>query len=196
METADLQVKIPDSRLKKIKEKFGKVPKHIWFLSAFLIITLIALAILYPALLSELAKKSLEPFSQTQEENKEDIVVPEKPYVIPLAQGRRIYNISGGTKGGPQMTQAVIDPLDPKPSQIQTLTLKANNLKPIIEIKATVITDNEESVNSLKLIQGSNTDGVWQGSWRIKDEYDYNYQIELVAKNNEEIESIVTLTFR
>ena len=94
------------------------------------------------------------------------------------------------------MTQVVIDPIDPSPSQIQTFTLKANNLKPIVEITATVITDNEEDVNILKLIGGTDTNGVWQGSWRIKDKYDYNYQIKLVAKNNEDIKSTVTLTFR
>lgn len=198
METADSQVKIPNSRLNKIKEKFKKVPKHIWFLSALLIISLIALAILYPALLSELAQKTLEPFYQTQEDASTSTKSPAEPPITPLAQGKQIYNISGGTKGGPQMTQVLIDPLDPKPSQIQTLTLKANNLKPIVEIKATVITDNknEESVNTLKLISGTNVDGVWQGSWRIKSEHNYNYQIKLVAKNNENIESIVTLTFR
>jgi len=193
METADLQVKIPNSRLKKIKERFGDVPKHIWFLSALLIVSLIALAILYPALLSELTQKTLEP-----EDVSTSTESPTEPPITPLAQGRQIYNISGGTKGGPQMTQVFIDPLDPKPSQIQTLTLKANNLKPIVEIKAIVITDNknEESANILKLISGTNVDGVWQGSWRIRSEHNYNYQIKLVAKNNEDIESIVTLTFR
>ena len=94
------------------------------------------------------------------------------------------------------MTQAVIDPLDPKSSQIQTFTLKANNLKPIVEIKATVITDNGEKVNYLELVSGTNVDGVWQGSWRITDDYDYTYQISLAAKNNEGTESKTTLTFR
>lgn len=181
------------SGLGKVKEKLGKVPKHIWFLTAFLIITLIALAILYPALLSELAKRALAPFSQAQKEN---VATPAEPRIVPLATGKQIYNISGRTKGGPQMTQAVIDPIDPKSSQIQTFTLKANNLKPIVEIKAIVITDNGEKVNYLKLVSGTNVDGVWQGSWRITDDYNYNYQIMLVAKNNENTESKVTLTFR
>ena len=177
----------------KVKGKLGKVPSYIWFLTAFVIITLTILAIFFPSFLSQLTNRLLQPFPQAQKEN---VATPAEPRIVPLATGKQIYNISGGTKGGPQMTQAIIDPIDPKSSQIQTLTLKANNLKPIVEIKAIVITDNGEKVNYLKLVSGTNVDGVWQGSWRITDEYNYTYQISLTAKNNENTESKTTLTFR
>ena len=177
----------------KVKGKLGKVPSYIWFLTAFVIITLTILAIFFPSFLSQLTERLLKPFPQAQKEN---VATPAEPRIVPLATGKQIYNISGGTKGGPQMTQAIIDPIDPKSSQIQTLTLKANNLKPIVEIKAIVITDNGEKVNYLKLVSGTNVDGVWQGSWRITDEYNYTYQISLTAKNNENTESKTTLTFR
>ena len=181
------------SGLGKVKGKLGKVPSYIWFLTAFVIITLTILAIFFPSFLSQLTNRLLQPFPQAQKEN---VATPAEPRIVPLATGKQIYNISGGTKGGPQMTQAIIDPIDPKSSQIQTLTLKANNLKPIVEIKAIVITDNGEKVNYLKLVSGTNVDGVWQGSWRITDEYNYTYQISLTAKNNENTESKTTLTFR
>jgi len=193
MNTANLQEKIPEPRLDTIKGKLRGVPKYIWILIALLIIILITLAFLYRELLSELAQKSFRPSSQEQREN---IATPAEPRIAPLAHGRQIYSISGGTKGGPQMTQAVIDPIDPQPNQIQTLTIKANNLKPIVEITAKVVTDNEENINYLKLIEGTDTNGVWQGNWQISDEYNYNYQIVLIAKNNEDIESKTTLTFR
>jgi hypothetical protein len=181
------------SGLGKVKGKLGKVPNYIWFLTAFVIVTLTILAVFFPSFLSQLTNRLLKPFPQAQKEN---VATPAEPRIVPLATGKQIYNISGGTKGGPQMTQAVIDPIDPKPSQIQTFTLKANNLKPIVEIKAIVITDNGEKTNYLKLISGTNVDGVWQGSWRITDDYDYSYQIRLVAKNNEDTESKTTMTFR
>lgn len=193
MKTAGEAKKKLSSGVGKTKEKLGKVPNYIWFLTVSVVTVVIILAIFFPSFLSQLTSKLFSPFPKTQKEN---VATPAKPRIVPLASGKQIYNISGGTKGEPQMTQVVIDPIDPKPSQIQTLTLKANNLKPIIEIKAVVMTDNEESTNFLKLISGSDVDGVWQGSWRIKDEYDYNYQIELVAKNNEDIESKATMTFR
>jgi len=193
MKTAGTLKETLGSGLGKTKEKLGKVPKYIWFLTAFVIVTLTILAIFFPSFLSQLTIRLLNPFPQAQKEN---VATPAEPRIVPLATGKQIYNISGGTKGGPQMTQAVIDPIDPKPSQIQTFTLKANNLKPIVEIKAIVITDNGEKVNYLKLISGTNIDGVWQGSWRITDDYDYSYQISLIAKNNEDIESKTTITFR
>jgi len=193
MKTAGTLKESLGSGLGKTKEKLGKVPNYIWFLTAFVIVALTILAIFFPSFLSQLTNRLLQPFPQAQKEN---VATPAEPRIVPLATGKQIYNISGGTKGGPLMTQAVIDPLDPKSSQIQTFTLKANNLKPIVEIKAIVITDNEEKVNYLKLVSGTSTDGVWQGSWRITDDYDYTYQISLIAKNNEDIESKTTLTFR
>jgi hypothetical protein len=54
----------------------------------------------------------------------------------PLAPGKQIYSISGGKKDAPQMTQAVVDPLDIKLKQTQTLTVKARDPKGITEIKA------------------------------------------------------------
>lgn len=188
------QLKNLKDSIGKLKKKIKKTPVYLpLFIVVFLIVALVIAArfSLFP--LPKFLEKLFKPFSQPPREN---ISEPFKPSPAPLAHGKQIYNISGGTKGKPQMTLAVIDPLDPKPSQKQILTLKANNLKPIVEIKATVVTDNERVENKLKRIEGNESDGVWQGSWRITDEYDYNYQIILTAKNNENIESTVTLTFR
>lgn len=193
MKTAGKAKKKLSSNIGKTTKKLEKVPKYVWFLTAFVVTVIVVLAIFFPSFLSELTNKLFNPLPGKQKAN---VATPAVLKIIPIAQGKQIYNISGGTKGGPQMTQAIVDPLDPTSNQVQTLTLKANNLKPIVEIKATVITDNEESVNFLKLTEGTDVDGVWQGSWRIKNDYDYNYQIVLVAKNNEGTETTTTLTFR
>ena len=193
MKAAGKTKDVLNSGVGKAKKKLGKVPKYVWILTAFVVAVIVVLAVFFPSFLSELTNKLFNPSSSRQKAN---VATPAVPRIVPIAQGKQIYNISGGTKGGPQMTQAIIDPLDPTSSQVQTLTLKVNNLKPIIEIKATVITDNKEGVNFLKLTEGSDVDGVWQGSWKISDDYDYNYQIVLVAKNNEGTETTTTLTFR
>ena len=45
------------SGLGKVKGKLGKVPNYIWFLTAFVIVTLTILAIFFPSFLSELASR-------------------------------------------------------------------------------------------------------------------------------------------
>ena len=194
MKAVRINLKAFKERIQKVSKKIKETPVFLLLFIVVLLIVAIVIAVrlsFFP--LPKFLEKLFKPSPQPPREN---ISEPFIPSPAPLAHGKQIYNISGGTKGGPQMTLAVIDPLDPEPSQKQILTLKANNLKPIVEIKATVVTDNERVENKLKRIEGNESDGVWQGSWRITDEYDYNYQIILIAKNNEDTESKVTLTFR
>ncbi len=172
-----------------IKSRLSKWPIHVWLFLIVLIATLIIGGVyifLSPSLRQKLFPK-LGP---------QNVWVPSKPTPRPLAHGKQIYNISGGTKGAPQMTKFIIDPIDPKPEETQTITIKARDSKPITEIKVTIITDNKNTPHTLERIEGTELNGVWQGSWQIDDTYDYKYQAKLEAKNNANLTSIVTPTFR
>jgi len=181
-------------RIQKVSKKIKETPVFLpLFIVVFLIVAIVTAVRFSFFPLPKFLEKLFKPFSQPPREN---VAIPAKPPPIPLAPGEQVYNISGGKKDAPQMTLAVVDPLDVKSRQTQTLTLKARDPKGITEIKATVVTDNERVENKLERIEGDENDGVWKGSWRIKDSFDYNYQIILTAKNSENLESVVTLTFR
>lgn len=96
------------------------------------------------------------------------------------------------------MSEVIIDPLDPKPEETQTVTIKALdvNKSPIKEITVTLVTDNKSESHTLKRINGTDLNGTWQGSWKISDSYDYTYRATLKAKNEANLVQSVTLTFR
>ena len=174
------------------KEKIARVPIRIWLFIVVLIITIITVA-LYIFLSPSLRQKLFPESSPAPEA--ENIWTPKKPVSPPLASGKQIYAISGGKKGAPYMTQAAIDPIDPSSGESQTLTVKANDSKPITQITATMITDNKSETHTLRRVEGTETDGVWQGSWKIDSSFDYKYQVELEAKNAD-LANKVVLTFR
>ncbi|MBU1326794.1 DUF11 domain-containing protein [Patescibacteria group bacterium] len=90
--------------------------------------------------------------------------------------GKQVYNVSNGDKVvGPKISQITLDPQTPTPDETQTVTIKVKNDSPVTETSVYIQTDNNELKHVLKLIEGTATDGTWQGSWKITDTYNYNY---------------------
>ncbi len=98
--------------------------------------------------------------------------------------GKQVYNVSNGPKVvGPKIQQITLDPQIPSPKDTQTVTITVKHDSPVTEATAYVETDNTVSKYPMKLIQGTTTDGTWQGSWKINDTYNYNYYIRFDLKS-------------
>lgn len=109
--------------------------------------------------------------------------------------GAQTYSVS--TKTIPEIYQIIVDPLDVEYLANQTVTASINdaNGNPITEVLGSAITDNKTVDFTLSLISGTETDGVWQGSWKLEDSICENYQISITATSQSGT-SMVTLSFR
>mgnify|MGYP001558152017 CR=1 FL=1 len=186
------------SLFRKIKERLSGIPTYLLAFLAVFTATLI-LAGFYILLSPDISLKDLLNKSGITEEanGEKNISEPYKGTPKPLATGRQTYLISGSKKGAPKISEATIDPIDPKEGASQTFSVKALALEagPIADVSVTMITDNEKKTYPLKSISGTNLDGTWQGTWSLKDSYLYTYQAAIKAKSATS-EWEVTLTFR
>ena len=99
------------------------------------------------------------------------------------APGKQVYSIAQTTHS-PNFTQAVIDPEDVRLGQTQTMTVTINDEKaPITEVIAEIETDKGIIKNALNRISGTDQNGVWQGSWVVKDTHDTTYVTTFKAVN-------------
>jgi len=126
---------------------------------------------------------------------------PPSPSALPppcqdqYPSGAHTYSVS--TKSIPKIYQIVIDPLDVEYLSPQTVraSITDANGNPITSVVGTAITDNKSVNFTLNLISGSETNGVWQGSWILQDSICENYQVAVQAQSESGI-SKVTLSFR
>lgn len=99
--------------------------------------------------------------------------------------GKQVYTVSNGSDvAGPKIQEVTIDPQTPKSSETQTVTITVKNDSPVTEATAIIQTDHNQYKNSLKLISGTATNGIWQGSWSITDTYNYTYAILFDLKSS------------
>jgi hypothetical protein len=99
------------------------------------------------------------------------------------APGKQRYTISQNHHS-PNFTQAIIDPEDVRVGQKQTMTVTLGDEKaPITEVIAEIQTDIGIIKNPLKLISGTNQNGVWEGSWIVRDTHDTMYVTTFKAVN-------------
>lgn len=112
-----------------------------------------------------------------------------------IASGAQTYTVT--TKDNPRTTQVVIDPLDVQKNATQTASVKIQetNGKPIAQVTGEAITDSKSFDFSLSLIDGTDTNGTWQGSWLNQDTYCQNYML-IITATSESGQSNVDLAFR
>lgn len=113
----------------------------------------------------------------------------------PIASGAQTYTVT--TKDNPRTTQVVIDPLDVQKNATQTASVKIQetNGKPIAQVTGEAITDSKSIDFSLSLIDGTDTNGTWQGSWLNQDTHCQNYML-IITATSESGQSNVDLAFR
>lgn len=104
------------------------------------------------------------------------------PSPKPIPHGKIGFTVSQSDKTKPQLNQGSLNPYDPTQGSLQTVTISAKDEQPITQVTAVLKTDNTVSQPvSFKLIDGSATDGTWQGSWTVADTYLYTYNLVLTA---------------
>ena len=122
-------------------------------------------------------------------------VFEEEDDTPPLPEGKDTYFISSGEEG-PQLYEATIDPLgSAEPGVQQEISVKARNETPIQSISVTMILDNGTYAVPLELVEGTEFDGIWTGSWGVQDTHESIYQAAIEAKSEEKTSRIV-LTFQ
>ncbi len=102
-----------------------------------------------------------------------------------LPQGKHSYSISQGDKTVPQITKSIIDPLDPKLNETQTVQVKISHTSPVNSVKLKLTSDNHQVETDMTLTKGTATNGTWEISWQITDTVLYNYLLTITAKSND-----------
>jgi LysM repeat protein len=102
---------------------------------------------------------------------------------------------TGTTKTPPKIYQIVVDPLNVNYLASQTVSVSISDTNPITQVSGQAITDTKTVNFTLNLISGSQTDGVWQGSWVLQDSICQNYQISITAISDSGTSNVV-LTFK
>jgi len=100
--------------------------------------------------------------------------------------GKQEYTIMAGENvhHSPEFTKVIINPENVKVGQLQTMTayVKDEDIE-IQNVSAMIETDNDEVLINFKLIKGSKRDGVWEGSWMVRDTHNDVYTTLFSAQN-------------
>lgn len=107
------------------------------------------------------------------------------PSPRPIPSGSKGFTVGQADKTVPQFGKGIIDPYDPQKGQLQTVSISVKHSKPVSKVTAIIQTDHASSEPQVfKLVSGTDTDGVWQGSWPVNDTYLYVYGLILEAESN------------
>lgn len=102
-----------------------------------------------------------------EEEKEEEGIVPEEEIILP-DRAEKFFISSGKTP--PIFTKEVIvDPFKVKEREKQTFSIWAEDPQGIKKVTATISTDEEDEIIELELVEGTETEGRWQGSWITKN---------------------------
>ena len=181
---------IEDKPLTKFRSKvamFFKSQKRLIILISILLVVLLALGITF---LPSGFKTISDMFKQGSGNIPAPTATPR-----PIPTGQKGFTVSQGDKTVPQFGSGVINPYDPAKGATQTVTIAIKFNKPINKVTATLKTDKKTSPPvEFKLISGTNTNGQWQGSWKVIDTYLYSYVLTLQAESGKSVGSaIITL---
>jgi hypothetical protein len=122
---------------------------------------------------------------------------PVKKSSRPIPHGPKGFTVGQSDKTVPQLRRGTLDPYDPQMGATQSATIAVKHSQPVNKVTAILITDHGMSDPiSFTLINGTNTDGQWQGSWKVTDSYLYTYTLILRAESKNNNVGSVTITLR
>lgn len=76
----------------------------------------------------------------------------------------------GGGKGFPTFAkELVVDPIEPKKGEKQIFSIWVKDPKGIEKVTAVIKTDAKDELIEFKLMEGTEIEGRWQGSWITRD---------------------------
>ncbi|MBI2661435.1 hypothetical protein HYX09_04175 [Candidatus Woesearchaeota archaeon] len=103
---------------------------------------------------------------------------------LTVASGKQRYFVRSNPNS-PQFLEVTIDPLDVHVGDNQTMSVWIRDQEaPITQITAAVETDTGIRTYLLTLIDGTNQDGTWTGSWIVRDTHSREYTTNFTAKNS------------
>lgn len=119
-----------------------------------------------------------------------------RPSPIWILPGKETYTISQSNKAGPRIKKISIDPQDPTTNDsTQTISAELSYSQPIDQVKLKLISDNEEKLVEMILIEGTKKNGVWETTWEITDSILYNYIITVTVISQNQ-QATIDLTIR
>lgn len=103
------------------------------------------------------------------------------PKPKPIPHGKITFTAST-TWPGPKFSGGSFDPYDPSQGGSMVITVAASDTQPVQTMWATVKTDNKTSAKiPFTRVSGSDTNGEWQGTWKVDDTYLYTYIVTVEA---------------
>lgn len=112
------------------------------------------------------------------------IKTPEQTYVPAPSDRGQSFTVSSSDKSGPRLVSFFIDPFDPEVGQEQLGSVYVKDSEPVTSVVMTIITDNKSVAYELQLVNGTELDGHWQGSWVVDDTNDDIYEIPISATSS------------
>jgi hypothetical protein len=105
------------------------------------------------------------------------------PTPRPIPHGKEDFFVSiGSGSKGPKMGKGTIDPYDPALNSQQQLTIEVGDPVGVSQVETILETDHKKiGPFQLKLINGDNKSGNWNGEWLVDDSYLYKYVLTINA---------------
>lgn len=94
--------------------------------------------------------------------------ISEKEKFIPSDRAAT-FTVSGGKEFPIFTKELIVDPIEPRNEEKQIFSIWAKDPKEIKKVIATIKTDKEDEMIELRLIEGTRTEGRWQGFWITRD---------------------------
>lgn len=118
------------------------------------------------------------------------------PTPRPLPYGPQTYSV--GSRNSIQVKNLTISELNTRVGDPQSMTLTiADSEGKIVSVSVKMITDNKSQTNMLARTSTTDTEELWQGTWKtIDDTYNVNLQAQITIKDDKGNTFSFTPTFR
>lgn len=124
------------------------------------------------------------PVGETQQTTGQSQTAPTPtPTPTRLKQGKETYIYSWGAGTTiPKLISLELDPHDPKVGETQKLKARMTHTSALASVSIKLYSDNKETTYPLTLVEGTDIDGFWSGSWKIDDTLLYRYVFTVISK--------------
>jgi len=112
------------------------------------------------------------------------------PIPPPIPHGKTDFSTSLNNDNAPKASQGYIDPYDPKVGETQKVAITLKDAK-VKWAKVTLQTDNQKKTYDMKLAEGTDSNGVWLGEWKVDDTYFYTYLLTIEAEGSKATGKVV-----
>ena len=125
-------------------------------------------------------------FTNQSKEDLEEKKLP--PPVHTLSDRAEKFSVSS-KEDHPTFTKELIaDPFKVKEGEEQYFSVWAKDSSGVEKVIAVIKTDKEDKILELKLVEGTEREGRWEGSWLAKDislSDSYSTEFQIINKNNQ-----------